>query len=167
MVYKNKADGSRAVRYNGPDEGYAANEIWQKINSEIELRRGKAAPTKPKNPWPMRILIAIVVVLFGFLVYRVAKEPRRGYYIVDDIIYYAQGFDWYYYDDGDWYDYDAPSGDEWYEDAYYGANYPFVEADDAFENSDYYRESTSSSNDSDSDIFDSWDSFDTDWSSDW
>ena len=40
-------------------------------------------------------------------------------------------------------------------------------ADDAFENSAYYHESTSSSNDSDSDIFDSWDSSDTDWGSDW
>ena len=32
VVYKNKADGSRAVRYNGPDEGYAAQELWAKIN---------------------------------------------------------------------------------------------------------------------------------------
>ncbi|MBQ8954581.1 MAG: hypothetical protein IJ048_10735, partial [Clostridia bacterium] len=44
IVYKNKADGSRAVRYAGPDEAYAAQEIWAKINSEIELRRAKAAP---------------------------------------------------------------------------------------------------------------------------
>lgn len=49
VVYKNKADGSRAVRYSGPDEAYAAQEIWAKINSEIELRRAKAA-SAAKSP---------------------------------------------------------------------------------------------------------------------
>ena len=34
-VYKNKADGSRAVRYRGSDEAYAVNEIYLKLKSEI------------------------------------------------------------------------------------------------------------------------------------
>ena len=32
IVYKNKADGSRAVRYSGRDEAYAVNEIFQKMS---------------------------------------------------------------------------------------------------------------------------------------
>ncbi len=35
VVYKNKADGSRAVRYKGKDEAYAVNEIYLKLKSEI------------------------------------------------------------------------------------------------------------------------------------
>ena len=35
VVYKNKADGSRAVRYQGTDEAYAVNEIYMKLKSEI------------------------------------------------------------------------------------------------------------------------------------
>ena len=31
IVYKNKSDGSRAIRYRGTDEAYAVNEIYQKI----------------------------------------------------------------------------------------------------------------------------------------
>ncbi len=34
-VYKNKADGTRAVRYRGSDEAYAVNEIYLKLKSEI------------------------------------------------------------------------------------------------------------------------------------
>ena len=35
VVYKNKADGSRAIRYRGTDETYAVNEIYLKLRSEI------------------------------------------------------------------------------------------------------------------------------------
>ncbi len=167
VVYKNKSDGSRAIRYWGPDEGYAANELWQKINSEIELRRGRAARAKPYNPWPNRILIGIVVVALGFFLYKGLTEPKRGYYVVDNDVYYYQDDYWYYYALGDWLLYDAPEGDEWYDDAYYGETYPFEDAGDAFEQSSYYVEPSQDDDDSDSSIFDSWDSFDTDWDSDW
>jgi len=36
VVYKNKADGTRAIRYRGIDEAYAVNEIYQKMKSEIQ-----------------------------------------------------------------------------------------------------------------------------------
>ena len=35
VVYKNKADGSRAIRYRGTDEAYAVNELYLKLKSEI------------------------------------------------------------------------------------------------------------------------------------
>lgn len=35
VVYKNKDDGTRAVRYRGEDEAYAVNEIYLKLKSEI------------------------------------------------------------------------------------------------------------------------------------
>lgn len=44
VVYKNKADGSRSVRYDGPDEAYAVSEIYAKLlevcrnNGMLELQ---------------------------------------------------------------------------------------------------------------------------------
>lgn len=35
IVYKNKADGSRAIRYKGTDEAYAVNEIYLRLKEEI------------------------------------------------------------------------------------------------------------------------------------
>ena len=34
VVYKNKANGQRAVRYRGPDEAYAVSELFQKLLEE-------------------------------------------------------------------------------------------------------------------------------------
>ena len=38
VVYKNKADGTRAVRYDGPDEAHAVNELFEKLLSECHNR---------------------------------------------------------------------------------------------------------------------------------
>ena len=38
VVYKNKADGSRAVRYHGPDEAYAVKELFSKLLEECHNR---------------------------------------------------------------------------------------------------------------------------------
>lgn len=35
IVYKNKADGTRAVRYRGTDEAYAVNELYMRLKEEI------------------------------------------------------------------------------------------------------------------------------------
>ena len=39
VVYKNKSDGTRAVRYEGRDEARAAQEIWNKIGDEVKHRK--------------------------------------------------------------------------------------------------------------------------------
>ena len=48
IVYKNKSDGSRAVRYNGPDEAYAVNEIYTKLIDECHSRG--IYPDQPGKP---------------------------------------------------------------------------------------------------------------------
>lgn len=51
VVYKNKGDGTRAERYRGKDEAYAVNEIYQKLRSEIQIRREKnSAPPQKSAP---------------------------------------------------------------------------------------------------------------------
>jgi len=169
IVYKNKADGSRAVRYAGPDEAYAAQELWSKINSEIELRRAAQpaahAPSRRQAGALAAVIVAAALIL-GIAVYTEAKKPSRGYYVYDDDILYYQNDIWYCFGGDDWSPYDAPAGNEWYEDAWYGSDYPFEDDDSAFLHSDYYEEPDSRSSD-DSAIFDSWDSGGTNWSSDW
>lgn len=167
VVYKNKADGSRAVRYSGPDEAYAVNELWMKLQSEINLRRpGKVDPKKARRDRIITLaLTALLIGLVALFVIHEARKPQRGYYRVDDDLYYYQNDAWYYYDDGYWGYYDAPD-DDWYADSYYGSTYAFEDSADAFEQSDYYVE-PSSHDSSDSSVFDSWDSGDTDWDSDW
>ena len=87
---------------------------------------------------------------------------------MNDGLYYHQNSDWYYYDDGDWTYYDAPEDENWYGDGYYGRSYPYFENEgEAFEHSEYYVEPSDNDYSSDSDVFDSWDSGDTDWDSDW
>ena len=38
IVYKNKSDGTRAIRYNGPDETYAVRELYGKLTYECRVR---------------------------------------------------------------------------------------------------------------------------------
>ena len=181
VVYKNKDDGSRAVRYSGPDEAYAAQELWAKIQSEIGLRRAKQPARQPSRGEIIRrrvlaILLVAAIAVAGFMLVRwISRRPNRGYYLIDDDVYYYQSSNWYYYDDGDWLYYYDPVDYDWYNGHYYGSSYyGFDDYGDAFEYSDYYVEPSSDnrySNDDDDDddwdIFDSWDSSDTDWSSDW
>lgn len=39
VVYKNKSDGSRAIRYKGTDEAYAVHELYLKLQSEVQKQK--------------------------------------------------------------------------------------------------------------------------------
>ena len=41
IVYKNKVNDERAIRYQGTDEAYAVNEAYLKLKSEIFKSEGK------------------------------------------------------------------------------------------------------------------------------
>ncbi|MBR4732387.1 MAG: hypothetical protein IK081_06420 [Lachnospiraceae bacterium] len=49
IVYKNKADGSRAIHYQGLDEAYAVSELYLKMR-EMEMAAKDAK--EPRNPLP-------------------------------------------------------------------------------------------------------------------
>ena len=38
IVYKNKSDGTRAIRYDGPDEAHAVGELYGKLIYECSVR---------------------------------------------------------------------------------------------------------------------------------
>lgn len=172
VVYKNKDDGTRAIRYQGPDEAFAVNELYQKMKSEVELRQAKQAaanaPAKKSSPAQkaLGIAIALVVIALISLLLTRLDGTSDGYYYYDDDYYYYQGNDWYLYGPDGWYLDDQVDDTltghpgDYYRGSTYDGDYGVQD----FSNSPYYQESDSSSS---SDVFDSWDSNDTDWSSDW
>lgn len=183
VVYKNKADGSRAIRYRGPDETHAVNEIYQKMRSEVELRQnlnGNSHGSKKKKSLAQRIaypavLTAVVGGILGISLFATLNTPTRGYYKYNDHYYYCQGSsDWYYFDpisaiwifaddiDSELYD----NYRDYYEDSSYSSGYGVTD----FEDTDYYQESSSNSGWDDGNDWDyggNWDAGDTDWDTDW
>ncbi|MDO5573510.1 MAG: zinc ribbon domain-containing protein [bacterium] len=193
VVYKNKSDGSRAVRYEGKDEAYAVNELYQKLKEEIlnqkqrisaqkqsgrpsgNAVRGKQNEIKTKISKALYITgIALIILVFLFGIFA-PSVPDRGYYNYENETYYYQpGDGWYTYNGGGWNSttvdstlYDNYS--DYYDSSSYSSDYDTTD----FVDSGYYEESSNNSYDSDWDSNDSWDSSDSwdsggsDWDSDW
>ena len=185
VVYKNKADGTRAVRYRGPNEEHAVNELFQKLLEECHNRGiypdGKtperAADLKKRKTkkrlgnvitW-IFIAFYLVVSAFGLLASCQDHEDDGYYGCGDGKIYYRYGTDWYYtYDDnaaGYWYETDSFAFSE-YEDYYLGTDFDSDWGVSSFTESRTW-ESIRESHSSSSSDYDSWDSSDTNWDSDW
>lgn len=195
IVYKNKDDGSRAIRYSGSDEAYAVNEIYLKLKSEIlnqkahninnqkNKKSGKNETSFDKISSIIGLIMAVtfiggfIISAFFFIkgITETVKDmPYAGnYYSYDYNTYYCNSYvndDWYWYD----YDYDdyvpvtLPS--EMYDNI---QNYKISEDEEwdssieRFEDTEtgQYVNSLNESSSSDSDSDYSWDSSDS-WDSD-
>ncbi|MBR6223026.1 MAG: zinc ribbon domain-containing protein [Lachnospiraceae bacterium] len=124
VVYKNKSDGERVVRYKGVDEGYAVNELYQRLRSEIVNQKANIAnngnnrATKKSGKLTIGdIFLTIIALIFfspltqGVLLIVIAliftmfdHSPSNGYYRYNGNDYYYQGSSWYSYD---------TAGDSW------------------------------------------------------
>ena len=183
IVYKNKANGQRAVRYQGPDEAFAVGELFAKLLEECHNRGiypdGKPSEESRSGTRPRRRrgtlapVLAIVFLLLTSAVFAgISKYQHRndGYYGADDgAVYYHYGSDWYYsYDTGSsnlWLETDGfPAAD--YEEYALGEDWSSDWGVGDFRDSDTWDEIHESHSSSSSD-YDSWDSGDTDWDSDW
>ena len=182
VVYKNKADGSRAVRYQGADEAYAVNELYQRLKAEIADQKNRNAGSKGKthtvksmskkkeNFWAGVIIAASFVFLVGMAI--LDKTPSRGYYRYNNHDYYYQNSSWYYYDDtaDDWLKADNSSELDETINSDTESEYRIDDhSGKSFEDTSWYTEEDDSGWDSDSSwsSSDSWDSGSTDWGSDW
>ncbi len=182
IVYKNKANGQRAVRYRGPDEEFAVSELFAKLLDECHNRgiypdgklpeRSSSGGRKRKQK-SSSLLLPVLVIVFSLLISTVASScahKKDGYYSTGDgTVYYHYGSDWYYtYDDNDagyWYESnDFPV--ENYEDYSLGEDWNSDWGVSNFRHSSTW-DSLHESNSSSSSDYDSWDSGDTDWDSDW
>lgn len=177
VVYKNKADGSRSVRYEGPDEAFAVTELYLKLVEEC-ANRGIFIESKPgvknaqiKKTSNVAVWTIIVVLFFIFLGITVSDSPE--YYKYNDNVYcrYGNTYYAYDYDMNDYYetsyiDDELINNSEYYsfdsEDTDWSSNYDFTSSNYYYDNIYDYESSSSSSSD-----YSSWDSGSTDWGSDW
>ena len=169
VVYKNKANGERAVRYRGTDEAFAVSELLSRLKEEIlrqksshgkGVSRSKASSIGNIIPY---VLSAAAIIIF-LIIAANDKSPKRGYYRYNDRDYYYQD-GWYYYD---------PYYDGWY--TAYEDIIPAIDKDNAsqysyngsgFEDSEWYSDSDSDSDSSYDWDGGDWDSGGGDWDSDW
>lgn len=118
VVYKNKADGSRAVRYKGNDEAYAVNEIYLRLKEEILNQKnnsarsrtttnsGRTAQTVGAKGCFGGCLGIFGKALLGFTIFLIAilflgelvnyfenRKPQvYDYYVKDNKAYYYEGY---------------------------------------------------------------------------
>ena len=190
VVYKNKANGQRAVRYEGTDEAYAVNEIYLKIKDLVmdarqatsgnyrSSSRPQQTKSKGSNLVSVILTISIIIIIMAVIINGLGRSifgKKNGYYEIDGDTYYRHGNYWYAYDadDNSW---DSTSNMDSYveDDSFLGRNY-----DDDYDAEEFPREEFSGdwatnddwSGDNDNSWDDSYDSYDYDsggdWDSDW
>lgn len=179
VVYKNKADGTRFIRYRGTDEQDAVREIYKKLLEECHKRGiypendGAGAPPVSERMYKStgnksllgsifgllgrsrlarKALIAIIIIIILAII---GAFNRDGYYQYGSSIGYKASDDWYEYD--------------YYYNDWVPASSGFLDAiEDSYD--DYYvGNSWSSVNDYNSsyDYGSAWAFEDSDYYSDW
>jgi len=125
VVYKNKGDGQRAVRYKGTDEAYAVNELYMRLKQEIIQQKSHqvknqstnsnhAASKAKDNSFIGNLLFLIkagitsivgffvLIIVIGVIVSIFDHSPSKGYYRYGGNTYYnlkgSADDGWYYYD---------------------------------------------------------------------
>jgi hypothetical protein len=156
VVYKNKSDASRAIRYQGKDESYAVNELYMKLKEEIVNQKqhnlNNANNTQyakyraPATPSAKNTIKSIIIFIIFFAIFisivKYTMRPSRGYYNYDGNYYYYQSGTWYEYDYySGWYPTYAPDEladnyHDYYSSSYYSSYY----GTDDFSDSSYYIE---------------------------
>lgn len=183
IVYKNKGNGVRAIRYEGSDEAHAVNELYLKLKDEIanqkaRIKREEEYKKQYNSPEAKKArrkiyfkTTGIIALIIGAVIGINILLPNRGYYHYGSNYYYYQSGSWYLYDD--YYGWDKVKAPEElrknHNDYYDTSSYDYSAYDfDRFEDSGYYIEpSSSSDSDSSWSSSDSWDSGSSDWDSDW
>lgn len=184
VVYKNKSTGERAIRYQGSDEAYAVNELYQRLKAEIVDQKTRNATERPattttqptkknkgcanKGCLISGIIVTVIIALFAIF----DKSAPNGYYNYNGTKYYHQGSSWYYYNaaDDDWYkspvdiDINKDNADQYRTYTHEGKSF---ESSSWYDSGSHYDDGDDWDNDSDWDDDDDWDSGGTDWDSDW
>lgn len=159
VVYKNKSNGERVIRYKGSDEAYAVNEIYQKLRTEMAEQKLYQAENLHRSYQPNHntyesngrnsdvtpVPIIQVCLIFLYIIILLSKLSSCSSYNNN----YNHGYNhsYYNYDYGYDYDYDYDYND-------YGSRYSYDEWDYGWDDNDW---------DYDYD----WDSGYSNWDSDW
>ncbi len=112
VVYKNKTDGSRSVRYEGSDEAYAVNEIYQKLKEQVSdyrsyrMDKGRSgnqtsAPAGNSSGRPRRrfpILPVIIIIFIAAFVFSHVRNSLIRYRYGGYSGYTSPTYNQYHYD---------------------------------------------------------------------
>lgn len=196
VVYKNKSNGQRAIRYQGSDEAYAVNELYQRLRAEIaeqksrngmvsensrqsgasytsfrkndEVKAGadRMAKTVLKMILAMGIFWTAMVVFIAFCI------MRSVYNSEPTEGYYRYSGDTYYYQDDYWYYYNDLQDDWSHVDS---SQVPDITFRTQGEYKTYDHEGMQFEDSSwyveepvrNYDSYDSYDDYDDDWDDDW
>lgn len=172
-VYKNKNDGTRAVRYRGYDEAFAVHEFLTRLRQEISSQKNNSQTVKNQKKTRI-IFIAIAAVIILVLVLSACFSKSNGYYRYGGDYYYYSHNTWFVYYPSGWttcYDVPYDLEDNW-RDYYQNSTYDPAYAAESFTSSDYYRDYIKDQWDAQDErdswsSSDSWDSGGTDFDSDW
>ena len=184
VVYKNKSTGERAIRYQGSDEQYAVNELYQRLKAEIADQKGNRPASNPQQPLVDKTVkkkkkrkgclfaVGIFFVVMCLLVAIFDNTPPNGYYNYNGTQYYHQGSSWFYYDKekDDWFksyeeiDITDKNAKDYKITNHEGKDFEQTSWYDSGSHHDDSGWDSDSNWDSDND---SWDSGSTDWDSDW
>jgi len=177
VVYKNKSDGSRAIRYRGPDEAHAVNELFLKLLEECHNRgiypdgkpttRSAASTSRSGKTGGGRTALIIVLIFAAIIAAALlfGDHHKKGYYKVNQSVYYHIGSEWYDYYGSSWHKTSEPYNIDYDED-YVGDTFSSGWGVSNFKDSSAYEDYQDRHSSSSSD-YDSWDSGGTDWDSDW
>lgn len=100
VVYKNKDNGERAIRYEGKDQSYAVNELYIKLKEEIinQKSNNNNRPSSNNNNYKYRsnsgcaktILFIVIAFVASFIhvIYVEFNALEGGYYFHDKKPYY-------------------------------------------------------------------------------
>ena len=87
VVYKNKDNGQRAIRYYGPDEAYAVNELYQKLKERVakyqnDVRNNPADiyrdPPREHNNSTFNAIFLIILFIFFILLFLFSPPTGSG-----------------------------------------------------------------------------------------
>lgn len=187
VVYKNKANGERAVRYRGKDEAYAVNELYQKMKSEVATQKNRLGNQKERHATQEVKkkrrgsflagfgVCGIIALLLATCVACIDSVPNNGYYDYGGTHYYNTSGDWWLYDDAssEWRRETNPPSElrDEYKSYWQGSDYDSDTGTTEFVKSDHYDYSSSGSSSYDdeddwsSSWDDDWDDDDWDWDS--
>ena len=195
IVYKNKSDGSRSIRYQGTDEAYAVRELYLRLEEEIR-NQNSTNNYRPRSSYGSNdtsdkiketientvgrtksgIGTAIKSTFFGIIVFVFFTifQLFSGFFSIYDG-YYRYNDSYYYHLNSSWYTYSNISGwnrgtppDEVkknYKEYYLGSSYSYNYDVDNFEYTSYYQDAQDRDSDYSSSSDSSWSSSDDSWSS--
>ena len=106
IVYKNRVDGTRAIRYRGSDEAFAVGELYDKLHAEMAsksfLRKFSPFFEKFKRFIGKLVFFILFVIVLFYCMTKSGLSPDGSLY----------GSDNYYYDSNSW-GYDSWGSGSW------------------------------------------------------